>query len=99
MFSFCANAEMTTLRQGDPFRSSRFNPENLYYFPGTKSIHHFVQISCDEIGVRRVSTDRNYEFTFNFKSGSFGKGEVSNNEVVAIGEEYVVCTALNCGLW
>ena len=71
--------------------TKRFNPENLYYLTGTKSFHHFVPISCDKIGVKRVSTDTNFEFTFNFKSGTFGEGEVSNNEVVVNGGEYVVC--------
>ena len=40
--------------------------------------------------VLSVSTDTNYESTLNFTSGSFVEIEVSNNEIVVNGGEYVV---------
>ena len=52
MFDFCVNEikgisfyfiekeEMAILRQENSFLQKHFDPENLYYVPGTKSFHH-----------------------------------------------------------
>ena len=65
-YYFIEKDDTTSLREDGSFLKEHFNPEKLYYLPGTKSIHHFVPISSKEIGMKRVSTDANFEFNFQF---------------------------------
>ena len=85
--------QVSLCEEGSPL-SDRFNPEKLYYLPGTKSMHHFVPISSEETGVKRVSTDVDFEFIFNFKTGAFYQKDVEKetfSEIVISGGEFIVC--------
>ena len=51
-------------------------------------MHHFVPIPSKEIGMKRVSTDANFEFIFNFISGVFDKKDTEEfSEIVVSGGE------------
>ena len=70
-FFFIEKEVMRTLRDEKLFLVKRFEPTHLYYLPGTKTFHHFTPISTNAIGVKRVSTDQEFEFIFNFKTGQY----------------------------
>lgn len=96
MFSFCSSEikgieflfisknDVSILRQDGSFLAERFNPEHLYYLPGTKSFHHFVPISIEVISVKRVSTDIDYETTFNLKKGTYDDDNTTPNPDIII---------------
>ena len=61
-----------------------------------QTMHHFVPISLEEIGMKRVSTDVNFEFVF--KSGvSEEKGAEEFPEIVISGGEFIICMLTICG--
>ena len=87
---------MRSLRVEKSFLSKRFEPTDLYYLPGTKLFHYYTPISTEEIGVKRVSTDQEYEFIFNFKTGQYREeNEITISPaqptISISGGEYVVC--------
>ena len=96
-FFFIEKEIMRSLRDEKSFLSKRFDPTDLYYLPGTKSFHHYTPISTEEIGVKRVSTDQEYEFIFNFKTGKYreeteiGSSPTQQPTISISGGEYVVC--------
>ena len=86
---------MRSLRDEKSFLSKRFEPTDLYYLPGTKSFHHYTPISTKEMGVKRVSTDQDFEFIFNFKTGQYREeNEIRSSPaqptISISGGEYVV---------
>ena len=96
-FFFISKEIMISLRDETSFLSKRFDPSNLYYLPGTKSFHHYTPVSTKEIGVKRVSTDRSFEFIFNFEAGSYRNENayasvpVAQPAIKLSGGEYVLC--------
>ena len=95
-FFFIEKEVMRSLRDEKSFLSKRFGPTDLYYLPGTKSFHYYTPISTEEIGVKRVSTDQEYEFIFNFKTGQYREeNEITSTPaqptISISGGEYMVC--------
>ena len=95
-FYFIEKEDMRLLRDENSFLSKRFDPTNLYYLPGTKSFHHFTPLSTEEMGVKRVSTDQQFEFIFNFKTGKYREenkimDSLAQPTISLSGGEYVVC--------
>ena len=95
-FVFIKKEDMIMLRDDNSFLHKRFDPTNLYYLPGTKSFHHFTPLSTDEVGVKTVSTDTEFEFIFNFKTGQYrDENQVAVSHAQPTrnigGGEYVVC--------
>ena len=87
---------MRTHRDEKSFFAKRFELTRLYYLPGTKTFHHFTPISTNAIGVKRVSTDQEFEFTFNFKTGQYRvenkiMSSPAQPTISISGGEYLVC--------
>ena len=89
-FDFITKERMLVLRDEQSFLSKRFDPNSLYYLPGTKSFHHFIPLSTEVIAVKTVSTDEEYDSVFNFRTGKWD-GQDASPAVSVTGGEFVVC--------